>query len=278
MVDRAGRVAVHTGTRCIDHAGHALGNQVSAQANIMERDDGPGRDGRGYRGRARRAAPSGCSPRSTRPRARAATCAAASRPRCSWWRPAAAAGPARRSSSTCASTTMPIRSPSCAACCECGAPTRASTSATSSQPRATSAGRCASTPPLTPREPENPELAFWHGAALAAGGREQEAIPILRKVLRRAPRLARAARAAARRGPLPGRRAPDRPPDRHAGRVGAARAGSRLTLRPCSTTGPDLRQGRRRRQRRRLVPARGARAEGRSRRRRRRPRRRRRCS
>src|SRR6202008_1661484 len=29
-------------------------------------------------------------------------------------------------------------------------------------------------------EPENPELAFWHGAALAAGGDEQEAIPILR--------------------------------------------------------------------------------------------------
>ena len=41
MVDRGGRVAVHTGMRCIAHAGHALGEQVSAQANMMERDTVP---------------------------------------------------------------------------------------------------------------------------------------------------------------------------------------------------------------------------------------------
>jgi uncharacterized Ntn-hydrolase superfamily protein len=41
MVDRGGRVAVHTGTRCIAEAGHAVGDQVSAQANIMERDTVP---------------------------------------------------------------------------------------------------------------------------------------------------------------------------------------------------------------------------------------------
>ena len=41
MVDRGGRVAVHTGARCIVHAGHAVGEQVSAQANIMERDTVP---------------------------------------------------------------------------------------------------------------------------------------------------------------------------------------------------------------------------------------------
>ena len=41
MVDRGGRVAVHTGARCIPHAGHAVGDQVSAQANIMERDTVP---------------------------------------------------------------------------------------------------------------------------------------------------------------------------------------------------------------------------------------------
>jgi uncharacterized Ntn-hydrolase superfamily protein len=41
MVDRGGRVAVHTGSRCIQHAGHAVGDQVSAQANIMERDTVP---------------------------------------------------------------------------------------------------------------------------------------------------------------------------------------------------------------------------------------------
>jgi uncharacterized Ntn-hydrolase superfamily protein len=41
LVDRGGRVAVHTGTRCIPHAGHALGEQASAQANIMERETVP---------------------------------------------------------------------------------------------------------------------------------------------------------------------------------------------------------------------------------------------
>jgi uncharacterized Ntn-hydrolase superfamily protein len=37
IVDRAGRVAVHTGGRCIAEAGHRVGEQVSAQANMMAR-------------------------------------------------------------------------------------------------------------------------------------------------------------------------------------------------------------------------------------------------
>jgi uncharacterized Ntn-hydrolase superfamily protein len=41
LADHGGRVAVHTGLRCIPHAGHALGEQVSAQANMMERDTVP---------------------------------------------------------------------------------------------------------------------------------------------------------------------------------------------------------------------------------------------
>ena len=41
LVDGGGRVAVHTGRRCIAHAGHAVGEQVSAQANMMERDTVP---------------------------------------------------------------------------------------------------------------------------------------------------------------------------------------------------------------------------------------------
>jgi len=48
LVDRGGRVAVHTGLRCIPHAGHALGEQVSAQANMMERDTVPGAMIRAY--------------------------------------------------------------------------------------------------------------------------------------------------------------------------------------------------------------------------------------
>lgn len=37
FVDRHGRVAAHTGGRCIREAGHRLADGVSAQANIMER-------------------------------------------------------------------------------------------------------------------------------------------------------------------------------------------------------------------------------------------------
>jgi uncharacterized Ntn-hydrolase superfamily protein len=37
VIDRAGRVAVHTGGRCIAEAGHRVQDQVSAQANMMER-------------------------------------------------------------------------------------------------------------------------------------------------------------------------------------------------------------------------------------------------
>jgi uncharacterized Ntn-hydrolase superfamily protein len=48
MIDRGGRVAVHTGARCIVHAGHAVGEQVSAQANIMERDTVPAAMVRAY--------------------------------------------------------------------------------------------------------------------------------------------------------------------------------------------------------------------------------------
>jgi uncharacterized Ntn-hydrolase superfamily protein len=35
MIDAAGRVAVHTGQSCIAEAGHRVGNQMSAQANMM---------------------------------------------------------------------------------------------------------------------------------------------------------------------------------------------------------------------------------------------------
>jgi uncharacterized Ntn-hydrolase superfamily protein len=41
MIDSAGRVAVHTGHDCIPEAGHQVGNQMSAQANMMRRDTVP---------------------------------------------------------------------------------------------------------------------------------------------------------------------------------------------------------------------------------------------
>ncbi|HEX6459743.1 MAG TPA: DUF1028 domain-containing protein [Thermoleophilaceae bacterium] len=41
MIDSAGRVAVHTGQSCIAEAGHRVGNQMSAQANMMRRETVP---------------------------------------------------------------------------------------------------------------------------------------------------------------------------------------------------------------------------------------------
>jgi len=41
IVDNHGRVAVHTGARCIREAGHRLADGVSAQANMMERPTVP---------------------------------------------------------------------------------------------------------------------------------------------------------------------------------------------------------------------------------------------
>jgi uncharacterized Ntn-hydrolase superfamily protein len=42
LVDRYGRVAAHTGARCIRQAGHRVADGVSAQANIMEASTVPG--------------------------------------------------------------------------------------------------------------------------------------------------------------------------------------------------------------------------------------------
>lgn len=42
MVDAAANTAVHTGDRCIAHAGHLTGDGVTVQANMMERDTVPG--------------------------------------------------------------------------------------------------------------------------------------------------------------------------------------------------------------------------------------------
>lgn len=38
IVDDRGRVAVHTGSKCVEAAGHVVGDGVSCQANMMERD------------------------------------------------------------------------------------------------------------------------------------------------------------------------------------------------------------------------------------------------
>ena len=67
----------------------------------------------------------------------------------------------------------------------CGAPTSEWTWATSWPPRATSMARSTEYEAAHRSQPDNLELAFWHGVALAANGREEEAAPILRQHSRR---------------------------------------------------------------------------------------------
>lgn len=52
IVDKTGEVAVHTGAACVGHAGHKVQPQVSAQANMMERDTVWGAMVDGYLGAA----------------------------------------------------------------------------------------------------------------------------------------------------------------------------------------------------------------------------------
>jgi uncharacterized Ntn-hydrolase superfamily protein len=48
MVDASGRVAAHTGARCVAHAGHVTGAQYSVQANLMENATVPRAMARAY--------------------------------------------------------------------------------------------------------------------------------------------------------------------------------------------------------------------------------------
>ena len=48
MIDAAGRVAVHTGSRAIPAAGHLTGPQFSVQANLMEKETVWGAMARAY--------------------------------------------------------------------------------------------------------------------------------------------------------------------------------------------------------------------------------------
>ena len=50
MIDASGRVAAHTGKRCIAQAGHIIGEQFSVQANLMLHDTVPAAMARAYQG------------------------------------------------------------------------------------------------------------------------------------------------------------------------------------------------------------------------------------
>ncbi len=181
MVDRAGRVAVHSGKGCIDHAGHALGNQVSAQANIMERDTVPAAMVRGYEAARGELAERLLAALDAaegeggdlRGRQSAALLVVAAR------------GSGRPGEEKLVDLRVDDHADPLAELRRLLRMWRAYARADVGDQLAAegdTAGALREYAAAHAAEPENPELAFWHGAALAAGGSEQEAIPILRKV------------------------------------------------------------------------------------------------
>jgi uncharacterized Ntn-hydrolase superfamily protein len=186
MVDRAGRVAVHSGKGCIDHAGHALGNQVSAQANIMQSDTVPNAMVRGYEAARGELAERLLAALDAaegeggdlRGRQSAALLVVAAR------------GSGRPGEDQLVDLRVDdhydplgelrrlLRLRRAYARADVG-DQLAAAGDTAGALREYAAAHAA--------EPDNPELAFWHGVALAAGGDEQEAIPILRNVFAERP-------------------------------------------------------------------------------------------
>jgi uncharacterized Ntn-hydrolase superfamily protein len=186
MVDRAGRVAVHSGKGCIDHAGHALGNQVSAQANIMQSDTVPNAMVRGYEAARGELAE----------RLLAALDAAEGEGGDLRGRQSAsllvvaARGSGRPGEGQLVDLRVDDHTDPLAELRRLLRLWRAYARADVGDQLAAagdSAGALREYAAAHAAEPDNPELAFWHGVALAAGGDEQEAIPILRNVFEERP-------------------------------------------------------------------------------------------
>jgi len=186
IVDASGRVAAHTGARCIAAAGHATGDGFSVQANLMDNDavwpamhaaftkaQGDLADRLLAALDAAQAAGG-----DIRGKQSAALLVVRAPP---------PAGPGSTAASTCASRTTRSRSSSCVGCCVWRAPTNARTAVT--KWRRCSAGRGR---PRVRRgrraRPEIAELPFWHAAALATAGRLDEARPLFAAVFAREPR------------------------------------------------------------------------------------------
>ena len=186
MVDRAGRVAVHTGRGCIDHAGHSLGNQVSAQANIMLRDTVPSAMVRGYEA-ARGELPERLLAAldaaegeggDLRGRQSAALLVVAAR------------GMSRPGEGTLVDLRVDDHQDPLGELRRLLGLRRAYARAEAGDERAAEGDAAAALREYAAAhaaQPDNPELAFWHGATLAANGNEDEAIPILHEVFEARP-------------------------------------------------------------------------------------------
>jgi uncharacterized Ntn-hydrolase superfamily protein len=186
MVDRAGRVAVHSGKGCIDHAGHALGNQVSAQANIMQSDTVPNAMVRGYEAARGELAERLLAALDAaegeggdlRGRQSAALLVVAAR------------GSGRPGEEQLVDLRVDDHADPLAELRRLLRLWRAYARADVGDQLAAAgdtAGALREYAAAHAVEPDNPELAFWHGVALAAGGDEHEAIPILRSVFEQRP-------------------------------------------------------------------------------------------
>jgi len=180
FVDRHGRVAAHTGGRCIREAGHRVADGVSAQANIMERSTVPDAMVSAYR----------TAPGSLAERMMEALDAAERE-----------GGDLRGRQSAALLVVAPRAS---------GRPTedrlvdlrvddhidplgelRRLLSLRRAYERVDQGDELAAAGQLEAalaeysaahaEQPDSAELAFWHGVALAAGGREQEARPLLER-------------------------------------------------------------------------------------------------
>lgn len=181
MIDRGGRVAVHTGPRCIAHAGHAVGDQVSAQANIMERATVPAAMVRAYSA----AAGDGFAERLL-----AALEAAEAEGGDLRGRQSAALliVTARASGHPSEDRPVDIRVDDHA---DPVAELRRLLGLRRAYQRVEAGDELAATADTEGAlreyeaahrsQPDNIELAFWHGVALAAEGREDEATPVLRR-------------------------------------------------------------------------------------------------
>jgi uncharacterized Ntn-hydrolase superfamily protein len=187
MIDRGGRVAVHTGPRCIAHAGHAVGEQVSAQANIMERDTVPAAMVRAYSG-ARDAA--------LAERLLAALDAAEAEGGDLRGRQSAALliVAARASGNPVADRPMDLRVDDHE---DPVGELRRLVGLRRAYERVDAGDQLAAAGDVDAAlveyeaahrsQPENLELAFWHGVALAANGREEDAALILRRAFQAHP-------------------------------------------------------------------------------------------